>query len=113
MYVHVYASPLDMALPGLALPGAFKSLDSRLESVVQLCAAKGSPEAQVVGVVTVCEELKQLLKCAFIGVLYIRTSCTCVYICIYMYIQWNLALNNGHIGTDHFVHYREVVLFQR
>ena len=22
-------------------------------------------------------------------------------------------LNNGHIGTDHFVHYREVVLFQR
>ena len=23
------------------------------------------------------------------------------------------SLNNGHIGTDHFVHYREVVLFQR
>ena len=22
-------------------------------------------------------------------------------------------LNNGHIGTDHFVHYREVVLFRR
>ena len=22
-------------------------------------------------------------------------------------------LYNGHIGTDHFVHYREVVLFQR
>ena len=22
-------------------------------------------------------------------------------------------LNNGHIGTDHFVHYGEVVLFQR
>ena len=22
-------------------------------------------------------------------------------------------LNNGHIGADHFVHYREVVLFQR
>ena len=22
-------------------------------------------------------------------------------------------LHNGHIGTDHFVHYREVVLFQR
>ena len=22
-------------------------------------------------------------------------------------------LNNGHIGTHHFVHYREVVLFQR
>ena len=22
-------------------------------------------------------------------------------------------LNNGHIGTDHFVHYREIVLFQR
>ena len=22
-------------------------------------------------------------------------------------------LNNGHVGTDHFVHYREVVLFQR
>ena len=23
------------------------------------------------------------------------------------------SLNNGYIGTDHFVHYREVVLFQR
>ena len=22
-------------------------------------------------------------------------------------------LNNGHIGTDHFVHYKEVVLFRR
>lgn len=34
---------------------------------MQLCTAKGSPEAQLVGVVTVCEELQQLLKCAFIG----------------------------------------------
>ena len=24
-----------------------------------------------------------------------------------------LLFNNGHIGMDHFVHYREVVLFQR
>ena len=23
------------------------------------------------------------------------------------------SLNNGHIGTDHFVHYREIVHFQR
>ena len=59
--------PTDMSLPGLALPEAFQSLDSRLESVIQLCTAKGSPEAQVVGVVSVCEELKQLLKCTFIG----------------------------------------------
>ena len=22
-------------------------------------------------------------------------------------------LNNGHVGTDHFAHYRDVVLFQR
>lgn len=56
-----------MALPGLALPEAFQSLDSRLASVIQLCTAKGSPEAQVVGVVSICEELKQLLKCTFIG----------------------------------------------
>lgn len=34
---------------------------------MQLCTAKSSPEAQLVGVVTVCEELQQLLKCAFIG----------------------------------------------
>ena len=57
----------DVALPGLALPEAFQSLDSRLESVLQLCTAKGSPEAQLVGMVTVCEEMKQLLKCTFIG----------------------------------------------
>jgi hypothetical protein len=56
----------DMALPGLALPEAFHSLDGRLESAMQLCSSKGSPEAQVVGLITVCEELKQLLKCAFI-----------------------------------------------
>jgi hypothetical protein len=56
----------DLSLPGLALPEAFQSLDSRLDSVLQLCSAKGSPEAQLLGVVTVCEELKQLLKCAFI-----------------------------------------------
>jgi hypothetical protein len=56
----------DVSLPGLALPEAFASLDSRLESVMQLSVSKGSPEAQVVGLITVCEELKQLLKCAFI-----------------------------------------------
>jgi hypothetical protein len=63
-HAHVLA---DVSLPGLALPEAFASLDSRLESVMQLSVSKGSPEAQVVGLITVCEELKQLLKCAFIG----------------------------------------------
>ena len=32
------------------------------------------------------------------------------------HVYWLITaepLNNGHIGTDHFVHYREVVLFQR
>ena len=57
----------DISLPGLALPAAFATLDSRLESVMQLSMSKGSSEAQVVGLITVCEELKQLLKCAFIG----------------------------------------------
>ena len=28
-------------------------------------------------------------------------------------LQWNLYNYDGHIGTDRFVHYREVVLFQR
>ena len=67
-YSHTHIQTLaDMSLPGLALPEAFETLDSRLESVMQLSVAKGSPEAQVVGLITVCEELKQLLKCAFIG----------------------------------------------
>lgn len=59
----------DVALPGLALPEAFQSLDTHLESVMQLCTAKGSPEAQLIGMITICEDLKQLLKCAFIGAL--------------------------------------------
>lgn len=71
VYIPVPCIP-DLALPGLALPEAFQSLDSRLESVMQLCTAKGSPEAQLVGVVTVCEELQQLLKCAFIGGLRVK-----------------------------------------
>ena len=65
-----------MSLPGLALPEAFATLDSRLESVMQLSVAKGSPEAQVVGLITVCEELKQLLKCAFIGGLTLKMMLT-------------------------------------
>ena len=32
---------------------------------------------------------------------------------VQLYTRYSGPLNNGHIGTDHFVHYREVVLFQR
>ena len=61
-----------MAFPGLALPEAFESLDSHLESVVSLCQLKGSTEAQAVGVVSICQELLRLLKCAFIGELRVK-----------------------------------------
>ena len=64
--------PPEMAFPGLALPEAFESLDSHLESVVSLCQLKGSTEAQAVGVVSICQELLRLLKCAFIGELRVK-----------------------------------------
>ncbi len=54
-------------IPGLALPEAFKSLEERVDSTLQLCRLKGSVESQIVGVVTVCQELQHLLKCAFVG----------------------------------------------
>lgn len=61
-----------MSLPGLALPEAFESLEGHLESVVSLCQLKGSAEAQAVGVVSICQELLRLLKCAFIGGLRVK-----------------------------------------
>ena len=54
-------------LPGLALPEAFESLDKRIESTVQFCSLKGSVESQILGLVTVCQEMQRLLKFAFIG----------------------------------------------
>ena len=63
-YFYVPAEPI---LPGLALPEAFESLDKRIESTVQFCRLKGSVESQILGLVTVCQEMQRLLKFAFIG----------------------------------------------
>ncbi len=57
----------DPVIPGLALPEAFESLEKRVDSTIQLCRLKGSMESQVMGVITVCQELQRLLKCAFVG----------------------------------------------
>ena len=57
----------EPVLPGLALPEAFESLDKRIESTVQFCRLKGSVESQILGLVTVCQEMQRLLKFAFIG----------------------------------------------
>lgn len=57
----------DPVIPGLALPEGFESLERRVDSILQLCKLKGSVESQVMGVVTVCQELQRLLKCAFVG----------------------------------------------
>ena len=51
----------------MALPEAFESLDKRIESTVQFCRLKGSVESQILGLVTVCQEMQRLLKFAFIG----------------------------------------------
>ena len=59
--------PAEPILPGLALPEAFESLDKRIESTVQFCHLKGSVESQILGLVTVCQEMQRLLKFAFIG----------------------------------------------
>ena len=63
----VLKSPAEPILPGLALPEAFESLDKRIESTVQFCRLKGSVESQILGLVTVCQEMQRLLKFAFIG----------------------------------------------
>ena len=61
------ATLAEPVLPGLALPQAFESLDKRIESTVQFCRLKGSIESQILGLVSVCQEMQRLLKFAFIG----------------------------------------------
>ena len=62
-----FTTPAEPVLPGLALPEAFDSLDKRIESTAQFCRLKGSVESQILGLVTVCQEMQRLLKFAFIG----------------------------------------------
>ena len=57
----------ETPVPGLALPEAFESLEQRLDSTLQLSRLGGSPSAQTLGLVTVCQEMERLLKLAFIG----------------------------------------------
>ena len=38
-----------------------------MEATLRLCQLKGSPEGQLLGAITVCQELQRLLKFAFIG----------------------------------------------
>ena len=38
-----------------------------MESTLRLCQLKGSPEGQLLGAITICQELQRLLKFAFIG----------------------------------------------
>lgn len=59
----------ELVLPGQALPEAFQSLEKRLDSTLKLC--KLTPDAQMVSVIAICQELQRLLKCAFIGKLFI------------------------------------------
>ena len=56
-------------MPGLALPDAFRALDNRLDTTLQLCSLKGpgSVDGPLLGLVTVCQEMQTLLKLAFIG----------------------------------------------
>lgn len=65
--LYCFYVPAEPILPGLALPEAFESLDKRIESTVQFCRLKGSVESQILGLVTVCQEMQRLLKFAFIG----------------------------------------------
>ena len=57
----------DPVLPGLALPEAFESLEKHVESTIKLCKLSSPPDGQILSVITVCQELQRLLKCAFIG----------------------------------------------
>ena len=54
-------------LPGLGLPLAFNALEKRIETALQLCRLKSPVDAQINGLVSLCEELQRLLKVAFIG----------------------------------------------
>ena len=57
----------EPVLPGLALPKAFETLEKHLDSTLKLCKLNRPPDGQILSVITICQELKRLLKCAFIG----------------------------------------------
>ncbi|KAL5463714.1 hypothetical protein EMCRGX_G032639 [Ephydatia muelleri] len=56
----------EPVIPGSALPEAFTALEQSIEATLQMCKLKASLDTQVVGMVTVCDELQRLLKLAFI-----------------------------------------------
>lgn len=56
----------EPVIPGSALPEAFTALEQRIEDTLQMCKMKASPDTQLVGMVTICDELQRLLKLAFI-----------------------------------------------
>ncbi len=51
----------------MALPKAMERIEKNLESVARMGRMKGSSEAQLAGLLAVCEEQQRLLKLAFIG----------------------------------------------
>ena len=64
-YSHVtFTEPV---VPGMALPRAMERIEKNLELVAKMGRMKGSVEAQLAGLLSVCEEQQQLLKLAFIG----------------------------------------------
>lgn len=69
----VWFGVVEPVLPGLALPEAFGSLEKRLDSTIKLCKLSSPPDGPLLSVIAICQELQQLLKCAFIGMcMYIR-----------------------------------------
>lgn len=56
----------EPVIPGSALPEAFTALEQSIEATLQMCKLKASLDTQIVGMVTVCDELQRLLKLAFI-----------------------------------------------
>ena len=58
---------LEPVVPGMALPKAMERIEKNLESVARMGRMKGSSEAQLAGLLAVCEEQQRLLKLAFIG----------------------------------------------
>ena len=62
----------------MALPRALEGIEKRLESVAAMGQMNGSANAQIAGLLAVCEEQQRLLKLAFVGE---RDVCVCVCVC--------------------------------
>ena len=63
-FLRIFPEP---SIPGLALPKAFESLESHIDTAANLCKLKGANESQVASLLIVCGELQRLLRLAFIG----------------------------------------------